>query len=107
VLKQVADRIQNSVRNTDLATRSGGEEFMILMPNTGLKQAMDVAERMRVTIGSTPFTISARNGKLSCTISVGVAEIDKTADTHAELLKRADAALYRAKHEGRNRVIAA
>ena len=107
VLKQVAERIQNSIRNTDLATRPGGEEFAVLMPNTNLKQAQEVAERIRNTIAETPFAISARDGKLTCTISVGVAEVNKNGDTQVELLKRADAALYRAKHEGRNRVIAA
>ncbi len=107
VLKQVAERIQNSIRNTDLATRPGGEEFCVLMPNTPLKQAQEVAERIRNTIAVTPFTISARDGKLSCTISIGVAEVNKDGDTQIELLKRADACLYRAKHEGRNRVIAA
>ena len=107
VLRQIADRIRNSVRTTDLTTRPGGEEFVVLMPNATQKQAIEVAERMRSTIESTPFTISARDGKLSCTISIGVAEINKEGDTHLELLKRSDAALFRAKHEGRNRVIAA
>lgn len=106
VLKQVAERIQNCIRNTDLATRPGGEEFTVIMPNTPLKQALEVAERIRTTIADTPFVISARDGKLPCTISIGVAEINKAGDTPAEILKRADAALYKAKHEGRNRVIA-
>lgn len=107
VLRQVAERIQNAIRNTDLATRPGGEEFVVLMPNTPLKQAEEVAERIRNTIAATPFTISARDGKLNCTISIGVAEVNKAGDNQIELLKRADTALYRAKHEGRNRVIAA
>jgi two-component system cell cycle response regulator len=105
VLKQIADRIRNSIRTTDLATRPGGEEFVILMPNTNIKQAAEVAERMRNTVETIAFEISARDGKLSCTVSIGVAEINKAGDTSIELLKRADAALYRAKHEGRNRVV--
>jgi two-component system cell cycle response regulator len=107
VLKQVAERIRNSIRNTDLATRPGGEEFIVLMPNTAMKQALEVAERIRAMIETTPFTISARDGTLKCTISIGVATIDKHDSGATDILKRADAALYRAKHEGRNRVIAA
>ena len=103
VLKQMADRIRNSIRNTDLATRPGGEEFVILMPNTTMKQAMEVAERMRSTIQSTPFTISARDGKLSCTVSIGVAGYLQGM-TLEEFVLAADKALYRAKRNGRNRV---
>lgn len=105
VLVQVAERIQNGLRNTDLATRPGGEEFVVVMPGTSLRQAVEVAERVRSIIADTPFTISARDGKLTCTVSIGVAEMKRDGDTAEALLKRADEALYKAKHEGRNRVI--
>lgn len=107
VLQQVADRIRNSIRNTDLATRPGGEEFVVVMPGTNLAAALEVAERIRSVMADMPFDISARDGKLNCTISIGVAALEQGADSAEKLLKRADEALYKAKHEGRNRVISA
>ncbi len=105
VLQQVADRIKHSVRSTDLATRPGGEEFVILMPGTGLETALMVAERTRQMMANTPFQISADPHQIQCTVSIGVSALLGPEDSAAALLKRSDEALYRAKDEGRNRVI--
>ena len=108
VLQQVADRIRNSVRTTDLATRPGGEEFVVVMPNTKGETAEKVAERMRQNMAATPFKISAEPYETNITISVGVASINKEGnDTATELLKRADEALFTAKQNGRNQVVVA
>jgi len=104
VLKQVAERILNSIRSTDLATRPGGEEFVVVMPGTPLKSAAEIAERIRFAMASVPFKISAGEGKLKCTVSIGLACL-KIGDSAEALMQRSDEALYKAKNEGRNRVI--
>jgi len=104
VLKQLATVIINTVRSADLAARFGGEEFVILMPETDTRQAKDAAERIRKTIESTPLKVSHNVGHLNKTISIGAAFLNEMGDSGQALLKRADEALYRAKHEGRNRV---
>ncbi|RCS41532.1 GGDEF domain-containing protein [Bremerella cremea] len=91
VLQKVADLIDNCVRETDVVTRYGGEEFVVLMPSTGLDGAGMFAERVR----------SAAEEKLNVTVSGGVAQAS-AADEPQTLLARADAALYRAKANGRN-----
>ncbi len=105
VLKEVALRIQNSVRSTDLATRPGGEEFIVIMPNTSLVTAEHIAERTRERIEEEPFMISAEPGKVNCTVSIGVSDLKKGETQGKSLLKRADEALYEAKNTGRNRVV--
>jgi len=107
ILQQVGKRIVDSIRANDLATRPGGEEFVILMPNTSLEAAAAIAERARSMMESTPFRISAEPHEAVCTVSIGVSSINLGApeDSPAELLKRADEALYEAKSNGRNRVV--
>jgi two-component system cell cycle response regulator len=75
------------------------------MPETDLGVASMVAERIRRTIASNPFTISAGKNRLDVTISIGLATLDTKGESIAEVLKRADQALYRAKRDGRNRVV--
>jgi two-component system cell cycle response regulator len=106
VLQEVAARLRNNVRNVDLVCRVGGEEFIIILPDTDGVIAMRVAERIRKAIASKPFNSGARTGPLSITLSIGIACIEDATDTTNDLLKRADQALYRAKREGRNRVAA-
>jgi two-component system cell cycle response regulator len=106
VLQEVAARLRNNVRNVDLVCRVGGEEFLIILPDTDGKVAMQVAERIRKAIASKPFNAGSRSGPLTITLSIGIASIESTSDTMNDILKRADQALYRAKREGRNRVIA-
>ncbi len=104
VLREVARRLRKKVRGIDLACRFGGEEFVIVMPDTDGEAAEKVAERVRAEIADTPFSVEAQS--LPVTISIGVSSLNRGADSAANLLKRADVALYEAKNGGRNRVVA-
>jgi two-component system cell cycle response regulator len=106
VLREFASRIRKSIRGIDLACRYGGEEFVIIMPETDMAVATIVAERLRRRIASESFTIQQGSGAIEATISIGLATLDNVGDTAATILKRADQALYRAKRDGRNRVVA-
>lgn len=101
VLKEVALRIARGVRGVDLACRYGGEEFVVIMPDTDLAGAVKVAERMRGQIADHPFEIPG--GALTVTASFGVT-VARAGDTPEDMVRRADAALYQAKRDGRNRV---
>ena len=105
VLREFALRIRKSIRNIDLACRYGGEEFVIVMPETDMAVATMVAERLRRRVASEPFAIQNGTRQLNATISIGIAGLAATDDTAATILKRADQALYRAKRDGRNRVV--
>ena len=105
VLREFAQRIRKAIRNIDLACRYGGEEFVIVMPETDVAVATMVAERIRRRIASEPFAIQQGARKLEVTISIGIAAIGAAGDDAAAILKRADTALYRAKRDGRNRVV--
>jgi two-component system cell cycle response regulator len=104
VLKEFADRLRRSIRGVDLACRFGGEEFVVLMPDTDFRQAQAVAERVRAAVAENSFKTGGAR-PLRLTISVGVALNEGDDDAPDVVLKRADVALYRAKHEGRNRVV--
>ena len=106
VLREFALRIRKSIRGIDLACRYGGEEFVVIMPETGLGVATMVAERLRRRIASEPFSIRQADRTIDVTISIGIAALGG-ADDAASILKRADQALYRAKRDGRNRVVPA
>jgi len=106
VLREFATRLKKSIRGIDLACRYGGEEFVVVMPETDMAVAAIVAERIRRRIAGEPFSIRAGAAALDVTISVGLAALSGVADTAAQILKRADQALYRAKRDGRNRVVA-
>ena len=101
-LRKLAERCVTGSRTVDLISRYGGEEFVILLPDTHLESARHVAERLRQSTMIEPFTTDA--GPLRITISIGIAESTKL-DTLNTLLERADAALYSAKHAGRNCVV--
>ncbi len=103
VLKEFAARIRASVRGADLACRFGGEEFVVVMPD----MAKDIAERLRATIEDRPFSLGAGQPAITLTASMGIASNLAGAETPEQLLKQADQALYTAKHNGRNRVVAA
>jgi len=105
VLKEIAARIRKNIRNVDLPCRIGGEEFVVALPDTDADIAARVGERLREAVGSLPFNVGASSGPISVTVSVGVASLDKGCDTLDDILKKADDALYRAKREGRNRVV--
>jgi two-component system cell cycle response regulator len=107
VLREFATRIRTLTRGVDLVARYGGEEIVVVVPDASLDEARLVAERIRERVGSTPFNYANRTGMLEVTVSIGVAAREG-GDTGAfEIIKRADVALYRAKGEGRNRVVAA
>ncbi|HUO92438.1 MAG TPA: PleD family two-component system response regulator [Rhizomicrobium sp.] len=107
VLREFAGRIASNVRGIDLACRYGGEEFVVVMPDTDVEYAYAIAERLRKSVETTPFDISRAPHHLNVTISIGIAGSRMPGDTASALLHRADQALYRAKHDGRNRVVAA
>lgn len=106
VLKDFGRRLANNVRGMDLACRIGGEEFVIVMPETDISYAYTVAERIREEVASVPFELSAGRGSITVTISIGVTTAEDPTESSSSLLSRADQALYRAKDEGRNRVVA-
>jgi len=105
VLREFALRIRKATRNIDLACRYGGEEFVIVMPETDMAVATTVAERLRRRIASEPFAIENGMRDIEVTISIGIATLSGVSDDAATILKRADKALYRAKRDGRNRVV--
>jgi two-component system cell cycle response regulator len=104
VLREFALRIRKSIRGIDLACRYGGEEFVVVMPETDLAVATMVAERLRRRIASEPFAIQKGARSVEVTISIGIAALG-SGDNAASVLKRADQALFRAKRDGRNRVV--
>ena len=105
IIIEFAHRLQNQIRNFDLGVRYGGEEFVVVMPETDLAQASVVAERIRNNIFKKPFTARIPSGSLDITCSIGVARLSPEGEPPEQFLKRADAALYRAKQTGRNRVV--
>jgi len=105
ILRELAARLRRNTRAIDTACRLGGEEFVILMPTTGLADACQIGERVRQSIASELFHIN-RDSKISVTASVGIASLEGPHDTFEQLLARADGALYAAKKKGRNRVVA-
>jgi two-component system cell cycle response regulator len=105
VLREFALRLKKSIRGIDLACRYGGEEFVVVMPDTDMTVAGMVAERLRRRIASEPFKINSGERAVEVTISIGLAALGE-ADNAATILKRADQALYKAKRDGRNRVVA-
>jgi two-component system cell cycle response regulator len=106
VLTQLAVKLMAALRDYDIACRYGGEEFLVVAPETDEEQAFKLAERLRATIATTCFTTEDQELTLTVTISVGVAQL-KQGETIEQVISRADGALYHAKHTGRNRVVAA
>jgi diguanylate cyclase (GGDEF)-like protein len=100
VLQELATRCKDSVRAVDLIGRYGGEELMILLPETERETALQVAERLRFSIEEASIKVS--NGEVHVTVSVGVAAKDEYTPDLETLIARADQAMYIAKHKGRN-----
>ena len=103
VLKALASVLKNSVRASDMVIRFGGEEFLIVLQDTDADGAVRVGENIRATVAE--LKIQAGGTVLQKTISVGVATFPHDSDTFWQTVKFADVALYRAKEEGRNRVV--
>jgi len=104
VLKEFAHRLSRGIRGIDLAARIGGEEFVVVMPDTDLAGGRHVADRVLKDIAGEGFPVSAAAGSVPVTTSIGLSVSAGGADTRDALLARADKALYAAKQSGRNRV---
>ncbi|MBS0643407.1 MAG: GGDEF domain-containing protein [Acetobacteraceae bacterium] len=102
-LKGLADRLRAVVRRRDLLGRLGGEEFAVVLSDTAAADALLVAERLRSAVAASPIRHDDRT--ISLTVSVGVAMQHETDSRIGQIIRRADAALYRAKESGRNRVM--
>lgn len=105
VLREFSLRLKKCVRDIDLVVRHGGEEFVVIMPETDAKLAMKIADRLREDVQNELF-VTRLGDSIPVTVSVGVAELQGENDSPDALLRRADQALYAAKREGRNRVVA-
>ena len=107
VLTGVADIFRRELRQHDLAARFGGEEFSILLPGTPIEEAVEIAERIRRIIAARPFEVETSDQPVHATISMGVASYPRDGLEPSALVHQADLAVYRAKLQGRNRVLAA
>jgi diguanylate cyclase (GGDEF)-like protein len=105
VLKQLAVKLMATLRDYDIACRYGGEEFLVVAPETDMEQAFRLAERLRATIATTSFSAEDQTQDLTITISIGIAQHSKD-ESMEKVISRADVALYHAKETGRNRVVA-
>lgn len=104
ILHGIAQICMKNLRTDDILGRFGGEEFVILLPETKLEAARNIAEGLRHLVVDTP--IETKIGSINTTISIGVSLMERThAETIEQLLSRADRAMYLAKQAGRNRVI--
>ncbi|HET7410314.1 MAG TPA: PleD family two-component system response regulator [Paracoccaceae bacterium] len=102
VLREFARRLQANVRSIDLVARIGGEEFMVVMPDSGAASAAEIAERVRLATADPPFRVSQSGATRSVTVSIGYAVL-QPGESVFELIERADRALYASKNAGRNR----
>ncbi|ASR06944.1 PleD family two-component system response regulator [Rhizobium leguminosarum] len=107
VLREFSNRVRSTIRGADLACRYGGEEFVVVMPDTSPEIAAAVAERLRAAIENAPFMLKHSGEALNVTASFGIASRIASVLTPGQLMKQADLALYEAKNTGRNRVVAA
>jgi diguanylate cyclase (GGDEF)-like protein len=104
VIAGIGKIIDTSLRGYDIAGRFGGEEFVIVLPETDIEGARDVAERLRNAVEVASFQASTTSTPIRATISIGVAFLDATMEVPDDLIQRADEAAYQAKSSGRNRI---
>src|SRR4029453_11244999 len=107
VLKGIADVFRQQLRHYDVPARFGGEEFSTLLPETPPEQAMEIAERIRRAVAQRTFDVETSSEPIRATVSIGVAGYPKDGTDANELIHQADLAVYRAKLQGRNRVLSA
>jgi diguanylate cyclase (GGDEF)-like protein/putative nucleotidyltransferase with HDIG domain len=107
VLKGIAEVFRAQLRHYDVPARFGGEEFSILLPETPPEQAMEIAERVRRAVAERTFDVETSSEPIRATVSIGVAGYPKDGTDANELIHQADLAVYRAKLQGRNRVLGA
>jgi diguanylate cyclase (GGDEF)-like protein/putative nucleotidyltransferase with HDIG domain len=105
VLKGIAEVFRKQLRHYDVPARFGGEEFAILLPETPPDQALEIAERIRRAVADQRFEVGTSSEPIRATISLGVAGYPKDGTDPNELIHQADLAVYRAKLQGRNRVL--
>jgi len=103
MLRQLSRLVLAELRYTDVLARYGGDEFIVLLPETPAKGALDVAERIRDAVGSFPLDLEGK--RVACTVSIGLAALPGDGNTLDALVARADRAMYLAKQAGRNRVV--
>jgi len=103
LLRLIARGIKSQLRATDVLARYGGDEFVVLLPDTGSDGTRDVAERIRESIARTPLEL--RDKSIPITVSIGLASYPEHGRGMDAIMQRADEAMYRAKSEGRNRVV--
>jgi diguanylate cyclase (GGDEF)-like protein/putative nucleotidyltransferase with HDIG domain len=107
VLKGIAEVFRAQLRHYDVPARFGGEEFSILLPETPPEQAHEIAERIRQAVAKRTFDVETSSEPIRATVSIGVAAYPKDGTDANELIHQADLAVYRAKLQGRNRVLGA
>jgi diguanylate cyclase (GGDEF)-like protein/putative nucleotidyltransferase with HDIG domain len=107
VLRGIAEVFRQQLRHYDVPARFGGEEFSILLPETPPEQAMEIAERIRRAVAEKEFEVETAAEPIHATVSIGVAGFPKDGVDANELIHQADLAVYRAKLQGRNRVLGA
>ena len=107
ILQEISSVVQHSVRDVDIVARFGGEEFIVILPQTGLEESVRIAERMRSQIAKSYFSNSKGDRDLKATISIGVAIYPNGVISSSQLLEKVDKAMYLAKNDGRNRVCVA
>jgi diguanylate cyclase (GGDEF)-like protein/putative nucleotidyltransferase with HDIG domain len=107
VLTGIAQVFRRHVRHYDAAARFGGEEFAIVLPETPIEEALEIAERLRASVAEERFEAQTVDEPLRATVSIGVATYPRDGATPAALIHEADLAVYRAKVQGRNRVVEA
>jgi diguanylate cyclase (GGDEF)-like protein/putative nucleotidyltransferase with HDIG domain len=105
VLKGIAEVFRAELRHFDVPARFGGEEFSILLPETAPEEALELAERIRRAVAAAAFDVETSSEPIRATVSIGVAGYPKDAHDANELVHQADLAVYRAKLQGRNRVL--
>ncbi|MBW2058500.1 MAG: diguanylate cyclase [Deltaproteobacteria bacterium] len=103
VLKNIAQVLKSNCRKTDIVARYGGEEFAVIMPNTDFRRAQTAAQRIRNAVESRPLPNGRKIERVTVSIGIGITE--KNVESADTLISMADKALYRAKSEGRNRVV--
>ena len=103
----IADILRAELRDYDVPSRFGGEEFAILLPETPYAEALEIAERVRAVVADRDFLVEATSKTIHVTVSIGVASVPEHGEDATALLHQADVALYRAKASGRNRVVGA
>jgi two-component system cell cycle response regulator len=104
VLREFAERLRRGIRGIDLAARHGGEEFVVVMPDTTIEIAEKVAQRLREDIAAEKFQVTEPTSEIEITVSIGASQSTGRGDTKEQLVRRSDDALYVAKNGGRNQV---